>query len=148
MANTSPGAQLVILAATANRFRAEDRSDSRFYVEGRLTNGVLSCEIVARLQTGERGTVSGKQLLAALIAHFGVGNLSAIKGVWIGGIDLDTNIDQFNQLTGPGGLPEVEAAKRTWTGQRANEYGFANASIQMLVGSPGAYTDVVVLFTR
>jgi hypothetical protein len=50
---------LNVVTATISAFRAEDGSDPRFYIFATLASGVLRFEVVAQLQTGERGAVSG-----------------------------------------------------------------------------------------
>jgi hypothetical protein len=72
------------------------------------------------------------------------------KTDWIAGIDLDTNIDQFNALTNQG-KSDNDAAKGTWTGQRAADFQFTNVKVTWKDppgNHPGQYTEVTVLFTR
>lgn len=138
-----------ILHSSAVDFRAEDGSDRRFFIHGKLTKGVLSFVVVACMPNGDRGVISGKMFFSAMMAHFGVTNIQAIQAIWIAGIDLDTNIDEFNRLTVPGrGVSEEEAARQTWTGQRAADFQFTNISIEFKDGVPGAYLEVRVKFTR
>lgn len=76
--------------------------------------------------------------------------VSAIKAHWLAGINLDTNIDQVNAHT-KAGFADIDAAKITWTGRRAEEYQFVNARIEFKNPSknfPGHYIEVIAVFTR
>jgi hypothetical protein len=114
MTSPSSNPNLSVVRHSVSDFRAENRTDFRFFIHGRIVGGLLSFVVVARLTTGERGTVSGKDFFAAMMAHFGAANVNTVKGNWIKGIDLDTNIDEFNRLTAAG-VPDEDAAKQTWT---------------------------------
>jgi hypothetical protein len=110
---------------------------------------VLEFTVVART-AGQSGAVSGADFFAAMMAHFGPNNVQTIVGHWVAGVDLDTNIDQFNALT-LSGLSEIDAAKATWTGRRAMDFGFMKVAIKYTAppqGASGQYTEVVALFTQ
>jgi hypothetical protein len=58
-----------------------------------------------------------------------------------------TNLRKVNELTAKG-VPLEEAIKQTWTANRARDAGFGNAKLVATPkGTPGAYTDVEVVFT-
>jgi hypothetical protein len=108
-------------------FQAEDVSDSRFYLFATLHSGAVRFEVVARLNTGERGAVSGREFFAAMMDHFAP-QVRVIQADWNRASGLTTNIDQFNRATAAGLDPE-RAAALTWTGLRASEYGYDVVSI-------------------
>jgi len=79
-------------------------------------------------------------------------NIAKIEGRWIAGIDLDTNIQQFNYWTGPSGgsLSDQDAAKKTWTGKRAADHQFNKVTIFFKdpPHAPGNYLEVIAHFTK
>jgi hypothetical protein len=78
-----------------------------------------------------------------MMQHFS-GNAKGVWGKWVSG----TNLEKVNELTAQG-VPLEEAITRTWTANRAREFGFDNATIVgEPVGVPGAYTNITVKFTR
>mgnify|MGYP007080242639 CR=1 FL=1 len=85
-----------------------------------------------------------------MMKHFGEANVNVIQAHWFAGIGMDSNIDRFNANL-VAGIEEAEAAKQTWTGERAMDYQFANATVHLrdpYAGPPGQYIEVVVYFTR
>lgn len=85
-----------------------------------------------------------------MMAHYG-NSVTKIEGHWVAGIDLETNIQQFNTYTGPGhNLSDNDAAKETWTGKRAKDHGFTNARVIFKdpPNAPGNYIEVYAEFTR
>ena len=109
----------------------------------------LTFSIIAKLIDSSRGAVSGKQLFAAMIAHFGSSNIREIKAIWVDNPGMDDNLNAFNHWTDPslGGLSREEAATKTWTGQRAVESGFPNVVIHF--DDPplaGHHENIIVLF--
>ena len=127
---------------------AEDGRDPRFYLLATLANRVLRFEIIAQLATGERGSVSGKQLFAAMMAHFGAA-VRIIEGNWNRASSMTTNLDQLNRATAAG-LSIEDAAPLTWTGLRASEHGYDKVTVihalpQMAQGN---YDSVRVHFSR
>jgi hypothetical protein len=135
-----------ITNATPSHFRAEDAVDPRFYVLATLASGLLRFEIVAKLPNGDRGSVSGKELFGAMVAHFG-SRIKIIEGNWNKASGLTTNLEMFNRATAAG-LSEQDAAALTWTGIRASEYGYNTVSVPQSVGAPGNYDDVYAQFSR
>ncbi len=91
------------------------------------------------------GTPRGGQMFADAINHFGINNINGIEGKWVPA--MPTNLNAFNENI-LGGMTPEEAASNTFTGTMAARYGFTDVQILNLVGEPGAYTNVQVLFTR
>jgi hypothetical protein len=143
-----PYSNLNIVAATASTFRAEDLGDPRFYIFATLVSGVLRFEVVAQLATGERGSVSGKQFFAAMMAHFGA-KVKIIEGNWNRASGLNTNLDQWNQATAAG-MSVHKAASLTWTGLRASEWGYDKVMVTRIapLNAQGNYDTVRVEFSR
>jgi hypothetical protein len=140
---------LVDPATGPSLYKATDCTNPNYFIQGTFAGGVLEFTVVAKVR-GQTGKVSGQDFFAATMVHFTPGAVKAIKGHWIAGIDLDTNIDQFNALTKQG-LADIDAAKGVWTGQRAKDYGFAKATISFKDppgDHPGQYLEVVAIFTR
>lgn len=57
----------------------------------------------------------------------------------------ETNLVKFNELTQTG-MSAPAAALGTWTGEQAAAAGFKRVTVRKLVGQPGNYTEVNVLF--
>jgi hypothetical protein len=146
--NMSANPKLKVVTATATVFRAEDGGDPRFFLFATLASGVLRFEVVAQLASGERGSVSGTELFAATMAHFG-GKVRVIEGDWSRGSGLTTNLDQLNRATAAG-LSVEEAAPLTWTGLRASAYGYDKVTVVQALpqGAQGNYDAVRVQFSR
>ena len=81
----------------------------------------------------------------------GAGSVKGAYGRWGGGDNLDTFNTRYGISTGKG-LPHdeamIEAARKTKTGEWARAAGFNNVKITKAEGSPGAYTNVEVEFTK
>jgi Pretoxin HINT domain len=110
--------------------------------------------VLAKLDEGgvasfaiEKGptTPNGAQMFDDAMAHFGADNVNAIEGKWV--TAMPSNLNTFNTLTAAGASAE-DAAAQTFTGKMAARYGFLRVEIKSLVGSPGSYTNVEVLFTK
>jgi hypothetical protein len=130
-------------------YKATDRTNPDYFIKGTLAGGTLEFTVVAKI-SGQTGSVSGQDFFAAMMAHFTVAAVQTIRGIWVAGLDLDTNIEQFNTLTTQG-MSDIDAAKGTWTGQRAKDYGFTNVKINWKDppgDHPGQYTEVTVSLTR
>ncbi len=146
--NTSANPNLNIVTATNSTFRGEDCSDPRFYILTTLASGVLQFEVVAQLTAGNRGSVSGKEFFAAMMAHFSA-NVRIVEGSWSRASGLTTNIDQLNRATAAG-LSVKDAAPLTWTGLRASEYGYDKVTVTLATppGAQGNYDTARVEFSR
>ena len=140
-------ANLNVVVATASTFKAEDRNDPRFYIVATLASGVLRFEVVARMDAGERGSVSGKMLFAEMMNHFGA-RIRIIEGNWTQSSGLATNLEQFNRAISAGLSPE-EAAGLTWTGMRASDYGYNQVNVIQALPSntQGSFLVVRVQFS-
>ncbi|MER6353975.1 ricin-type beta-trefoil lectin domain protein [Streptomyces sp. NPDC001634] len=87
--------------------------------------------------------LSGKQMFGMVMDHFGDG-VKSIEGNWSYG----DNLAAFNRLV-TGGTPLKTAARGTWTGQRAAEYGFTSVRITRAIPSmDDGYDRVSALFSR
>lgn len=140
---------LVDPTSTPSLYKATDKSNPNFLIRATLSGGTVEFTVVTKIP-GETGAVSGQDFFAAMMAHLSPSRVRAIKGHWISGLDLDTNIDQFNAFTGQGSN-DLDAASRTWTGQRAIEYGFTRVKVEWKDPPghhPGQYVEVIVSFAR
>jgi len=142
---------LSVVQSSSSVFEAVDSTNNQFFIKGALAGGLLKFTVVARLPSGQTGAVAGKEFFDAMMANFQP-NVRKIEAHWIAGIDLDTNIRQFNKWTGPSGanLSDRDAAKKTWTGQRAAGYQFNNVTIVFKdpPNAPGAYMEVIAHFSK
>jgi len=77
-----------------------------------------------------------------MMMHYG-NKVTAIGGNWYDG----DNLAKVNELT-KAGMSLDEAILKTWTGTQAAGYGFTNAVITRLIGTPGSYKTIEVLFTK
>ncbi len=116
-----------------------------FGINGDLSRGILEFSIDTRnLETGQRIRFRGTDLFENMINHFGLENIDYIKGRWVSG----DNYNEFteNLLT----MNEKKAAKATWTGRRAAEYGFTR--VKRVIYNPAFEGErkgsVRVYFTR
>lgn len=142
----SPNMNLRTITASQSVFHLEDAGDPRFYIIATLTGGLLRFELVSRLPNGDRGSVSGKEFFAAMMAHFG-SRINLVEGNWIATSGLTTNLDLVNQATASG-MSIEDAATLTWTGLRASDFGFGHVLGVRSTGSPGNYQRVRVQFGR
>jgi hypothetical protein len=79
-----------------------------------------------------------------MMAHFG-SSVTAIQGNWVG--PMSDNLREVNRLTAAG-LTLRAAAKATWTGLRAQDYGYTQYAEVSMHGSPGIYSAVHGVFTQ
>ena len=70
---------------------------------------------------------------------------TAIGGKWV--TKMPDNLNSFNRYINEGKSLE-EAARLTFTGRQAAVRGFTTVEFQKLEGTPGAYTNVEVVFRR
>jgi hypothetical protein len=92
------------------------------------------------------GTPSGSAMYQqALKAIGGPSRLKGIRGTW--NTSMPDNLNSFNANIRKGMSPEA-AARATFTGKMADKSGFGTATVESLVGEPGTFTSVKVLFTR
>ncbi len=81
-----------------------------------------------------------------MMKHFGT-SVTAIQGNWVGA--ASDNLHAINRLTAGGAMTIEDAAKQTWTGLRARNYGYTQVQVAGTpTGTPGHYTSVHVLFTK
>ncbi|MFE3760816.1 ricin-type beta-trefoil lectin domain protein [Streptomyces sp. NPDC059104] len=106
-------------------------------------------EILNLVVLAEEGvTPSGSEMIAEVMEKIG-GNAKGIRGTWLGGGDMKDNLDSFNAGIQSLQLTEQEAARRTFTGKMAANYGF-NGEVKIVAkeGTPGNYTKVEVVFWK
>lgn len=94
--------------------------------------------------------LSGKQMFAQMMRHYG-DRVTGIEGNWSNtSAKADNlNLGVINKLTADG-VPLEIAVTKTWTADRALNYGFTQAQLNTegIRGTPGKYTRVEVLFTK
>ena len=100
-------------------------------------NGVV--ELV--VEAGKGAPVSGTRMFDRMMTHFG-SKAKAVRGKWVYG----DNLGKVNELTTGGKVSLEDTLRETWTGKRAAEYGFTNPKLEKVEGTPGAYTNIEVLF--
>ena len=135
---------------------AAGEQQSRYHVNVQLDeHGMMDSDFVLRGGGKRSGLLSGKDEFLAAKQHFeqqnGAGSVKGAYGRWGGGDNLDTFNTRYGIATGKGLSHEeamVEAARRTKTGEWARAAGFDNVKITKAEGSPGAYTNVEVEFTK
>lgn len=135
-----------IVVASSTTYHAQDPSDRRFYILATLGSGILRFEVVARLLTGERSSLKGREFFAAMMSHFGA-KVRTIESNWTQSSGKTTNLDQVNAATAAG-LAIEDACSLTWTGLRASEFGFDKVTLDHALprGASGSYNDIRVTF--
>lgn len=134
-------------SSNASLYRAIDRTNSDFGIMGRLRDGVLSFVVEA---DKSQGSVSGREFFNAMMEHFDPVHVTALVGDWTDSDPaLTANLDTFNARILAGDTPEL-AASRTWTGQRAKDWGYTEIEIvrTLPLQVPGQYKVVMVYFKK
>jgi hypothetical protein len=135
-----------------SEFRFNLDGDPNTYLNSRLRpDGTLTFEI--RSTTPGQGT--GSEMFERMLEYYG-SRIQQIRGQWIqGAVQGDTNLIRFNatfnQLRQSGmsvANAEVEAARATWTGRRAETAGFGRVQVLHAYEEGGQYVDVEAAFTR
>jgi hypothetical protein len=85
----------------------------------------------------------GWWMFEQMMNHFGSA-VTLIVGYW----EYGDNFEIVNRLTANGTTPIEAAAFQGPTGQYALAHGFVNVQVVQAIGHPGAYTRVVVWFTK
>ncbi len=70
--------------------------------------------------------------------------MNGIRGIWTA---MPSNLDAFNANI-RAGMSVTDAARSTFTCTMAGRSGFSSVTVEQLTGSPGAYTNVKVVFGR
>lgn len=128
----------------------------RYYVNVQLDKrGMMDSDFVLRGEGKRSGSLFGKDEFLAAKQHFeqknGAGTVKGTYGRWGGGDNLDTFNTRYTVAKHKGFSDEaamVEAARRTKTGEWARAAGFDNVKVTKAEGSPAAYTNVEVEFTK
>jgi hypothetical protein len=122
------------------------RKQSNFILGELVGGGELSFLIENLPKTTPRTGCSGQWMFQQMMAHFGT-SVIAIQGNWLGA--SSDNLITLNRLTAGGAMTIEEAAKQTWTGMRAQSYGYIQVEIiGTPSGTPGNYTRARVLFKK
>ncbi|MFI9364684.1 polymorphic toxin-type HINT domain-containing protein [Kitasatospora sp. NPDC053057] len=107
-----------------------------------LNNGALSMAV-------ERGgsSVSGGQMFADVMNHFGPENVTSFQAKWVSA--MPSNLDAFNANL-RAGMSYEDAAANTFTGHMSGKYGLTVVTVDRskLVGEFGNYTNVEPVFSR
>lgn len=108
-------------------FRIEDQN-SAFYFKAELYEGrvKIKASLVDPIDK-TRSSMRGPELFAQMIEYFGIENIRILEGRWFE--FSDANFGSFNRALQEQGLSPQDAAFRTWTGQRALDYGFYYVSV-------------------
>lgn len=128
---TSSGARnMTIVSARAPTDMGFFRFTSNHFSDGALT---------LDLQAGPTALLRGQDWVAMTMDHYGLKNVSRIDFSW----NYGTNRAAFEKMVAEG-VPELEAATKTWTGQRAADYGFTNPTLDTnnVFGQTGSFTKV------
>ena len=100
--------------------------------------GILNLAIERGVATPSGGAMFNEAMSA-------VGPVNGIRGTWT--TSMPSNLDAFNANI-RAGMSVQDAARSTFTGTMAGRSGFTTVSVEQLTGSPGAYTNVKVVFGR
>jgi hypothetical protein len=131
--------------ATVTDFYLQNANKPNNFIIGELEPGGQLSFIVENLPKDGAGC-PGKWLFDTMMVHFGA-TVTAIQGNWVSATTSD-NLIKINQLTAGGSQTLKEAAKDTWTGKRAGEWGYLQVEVVEAVGTPGNYSKVRVLFKK
>jgi hypothetical protein len=135
-----------VRTATSTQYELVNPAKQSNFIVGELDSGGQLSFVVENLpKTVPQTGCPGRWMFEQMMAHFGAG-VVAIQGNWIG--PASDNLRTVNALTA-GGMTVDEAAKQTWTGARARDYGFTQVEVAgRPVGMPGHYTTVHILFKK
>ena len=139
---------MVIRVESEGHFLAEDRDAPDFYIDGKLTDGVLNFKVVES-RGGRRRQFAGRGFFDAMMHHFG-NRVQVIAAVWSDARpEFSTNLDIFDAETARN-VSKMDAAFATKTGTWARDYGFT--SIRRINTTPddfpGGYEQVLVEFVK
>jgi hypothetical protein len=129
---------------------------SRYHVNIKLDEkGMMDADFVLRGGGKRSGSLFGKEEFLEAKQHFeqknGAGSVKGAYGKWGGGDNLETFNNRYNIAKGKGFSHEdamTEAARKTKTGEWSSAAGFKNVKVTKAEGSPGAFTNVEVEFTK
>ncbi len=130
--------------STPERYYMVDAENPKLYAVGHVYTGTTHLSLTIRtVVDGQRSKVMrGATEFRAILDHF-EGKFDGILGAWSYG----DNLAEFNKLTAARKSLE-EAALGTWTGQQSIAAGYARVTVRSVIGTPGAYTKVDVLFHK
>ena len=139
-----------IKSASPTHFELLNLAKPSNFIEGNLlSSGALQFLIENLPKTQSTTGCPGYWMFQQMLDHFGASVL-AIKGTWIGSKPGDSdNLDAINTFTAGNAMTLLDAAWLTWTGRQAKAWGATTVSeVSTPRGTPGKYTQIVVLFTR
>lgn len=131
-----------VVIATATGFALKNKLKEQNFIWGELSD-VGELEFVIENLSKDRTGCPGWWMFERRMQHFGAG-VVAVKGNWTYGDNLVT----VNRHTSGGAMTVLEAAFQGPTGQYALAHGFVHARVVQAVGVPGAYSMIVVQFTK
>jgi hypothetical protein len=136
-----------IKKATATEFELVNPSKQSNFIMGELVGGGQLSFIIENLpKTTPQSGCPGQWMFQQMMKHFG-SSVTAIQGNWVGA--SSDNLIAINRLTAGGAMAIEAAAKQTWTGMRARDFGYTQVQpVSIPAGTPGHYTNVHVLFTK
>lgn len=136
-----------VKAATASLYFVQNKAKAGNFIWGEVsTAGHLSFHVRNEPKFTPQTGCWGQWLFRIMWEHFAQQGtaITAIEGNWTEGDNLAT----VNRLTVNRQMPLLDAAKQTWTGQRAKERNYLQVrAAAPAQGQPGSYTEVYVLFT-
>jgi hypothetical protein len=150
-APVNPAIKIITPPTSATVFRAEDCTDSDFYVFGTVGSGVLKFEVVRKTST-KSSNITGEEFFDAMMASLG-SSVKVIEGNWDSmNPERASNLDYFNNATGSSNISLDDAAHvTTRTGQWANKHGYSKVkfiSLDPNHTARGKFTRVVVQFSK
>jgi hypothetical protein len=132
----------VIETATTTQFVLKNPLKGGNFLQGELdSNGRLEF-VIENLPKDGTGC-PGWWMFEQMISHFGSA-VAVVVGYW----EYGDNLDMVNRLTAIGTMSIEAAACQGPTGQYALAHGFVNVQVVQAIGNPGAYSRVVVWFTK
>jgi hypothetical protein len=129
---------------------------ARYYVNIKLdSRSMMDSDVVLRGGGKRSGALFGKEEFLAAKENFersgGPGSVQGAYGRWGGGDNIAAFNTRYGIATGKGHAHAeamIEAAQRTKTGEWSRAAGFNNVKVTKAEGSPGAFTNVEVEFTK
>jgi hypothetical protein len=153
VSNTSANPNIKVIRDRQDDYRAEDRADPRFHIEGVITHvgDYLVFRIRTRiLSTKERSAISPADFFDSMMQHFTDKGLppAYLRGIWNDNDpEYTSNLHMFNAAV-PRGDDLDTAAAKTFTGRMANRWHYSVVTVLRAEPQhhPGRYTDVIATF--
>jgi hypothetical protein len=132
-----------VKTASPTEFELRNPAKMSNFILGELVSGGQVSFMVENLPKDGTGC-PGRWMFNEMMKHFG-SNVTGVQGFWVS--PNSDNLKEVNRLTAAGRSLE-EAAKDTWTGKRAADWGYLQVHVVAANGTAGSYTKVDVLFER